>query len=193
MPKDAMEPRIDKKNFVEMFNKFKRQDKWDLSREEDLSLAVMNLLSIEEHFFFTGAKLNKPHYFELLNSVRLMRKDLLKKLVKTTEGETWCISKHLLATVMRLMECGTKQQGLDNKKDAGDFFQKAYDIYCLFWGVNLGVVDSSSAKKMSSLEINRDDEFQEMETVNKSLPSTSKSLLGRLRVLVRKVVDCCIE
>mgnify|MGYP001564761270 FL=1 len=29
---------------------------YDLSLEEDLSIAVMNLISLEEHFFFTSQK-----------------------------------------------------------------------------------------------------------------------------------------
>ena len=31
----------------------------DLSTSEDLSIAVMNLISLEEHFFFTGVKTKK--------------------------------------------------------------------------------------------------------------------------------------
>ena len=50
----------------------------DLSSDEDLSIAVMNLISIEEHFFFTGAKTGKPEYFDLLNTAREIRKELLK-------------------------------------------------------------------------------------------------------------------
>jgi hypothetical protein len=37
-----------------------------------------------------------------------MRKELLAKIIKEYEGENWCISKHLLASSMRLMEVGTK-------------------------------------------------------------------------------------
>jgi hypothetical protein len=32
----------------------------------------MNLISIEEHFFFTGAKTGKSKYFDLLNQAREM-------------------------------------------------------------------------------------------------------------------------
>ena len=46
----------------------------DLSTEEDLSIAVMNLISLEEHFFFSGAKTGKDEYYEMLSEVREMRK-----------------------------------------------------------------------------------------------------------------------
>ena len=72
----------------------------DLSTEEDLSIAVMNLISLEEHFFFTGNKTGKDEYYDMLYEVREMRKVLLGRMIEKTEGESWCISKHLLATTM---------------------------------------------------------------------------------------------
>src|SRR3989339_923049 len=105
-------------DLIQKVDEMKKQDKMDLSSDQDLSIAIMNLVSIEEHFFFTGAKTGKPEYYDLLQEVRKMRGDLLRKIVKNTEGEQWCIPKHLLAASMRLMEVGTKQQGMGNKVDA---------------------------------------------------------------------------
>src|SRR3990167_2521775 len=86
----------------------------DLSRDEDLSIALMNLISLEEHFYFTAMKTNNQKYLEMLNSVRNLRKNLLGKIVKDPKGEEWCISKHLLASSMRLMEVGTKELSKKN-------------------------------------------------------------------------------
>ena len=47
-----------------------KQNELDLSSDEDLSIAIMNLISIEEHFFFTGAKTGKPEYYDLLSTAR---------------------------------------------------------------------------------------------------------------------------
>src|SRR3989344_1921591 len=88
----------------------------DLTKLEDLSMAVMNLISIEEHLAFTAMKTKKEEYLQVLDSVRTLRKSLLKKLVKNTEGELWCISKHLLATSMRLIESSTKYIEKDPKQ-----------------------------------------------------------------------------
>src|SRR4030042_2910230 len=115
--------------------------KLDLSSDEDLSIAIMNLISIEEHFFFTGAKTGKSEYYDLLSTAREMRKELLKKIVKDPEGEVWCISKHLLAATMRLMEVGTKYLSQGKNVEAQDLFYKAYDLYSLFWGINLKLID----------------------------------------------------
>ena len=111
---------LDNKKIDEFIKKVQgnKQNELDLSSDEDLSIAIMNLISIEEHFFFTGAKTEKPGYFDLLSQAREMRKELLKRIIKDPEGEVWCISKHLLSASMRLMEVGTKAQGQGKKQEA---------------------------------------------------------------------------
>ena len=166
--------------FIEKINKMKKEDKMDLSSDEDLSLAIMNLVSIEEHFFFTGEKTGKSKYFDLLKTTREMRKELLGRIIKDYEGEVWCISKHLLAASMRLMEVGTKQLSRGNKNDAEDFFNKAYELYSLFWGINLKAIDISEIKKIGDDQLNIHDKEK-------------KGILGKLGDIVKKVLDCCIE
>ena len=122
-------------------------DKVDLTKLEDLSMAVMNLISIEEHLAFTAMKTKKEEYLHVLDSVRNLRKILLKKLVKNTEGEMWCISKHLLATTMRLMETSTKYINNDTKQ-ALEFAKGAHDLYSLFWFLQkVGDKDAGRVKR----------------------------------------------
>lgn len=165
---------------IEKVDNMKKQDKMDLSSDQDLSIAIMNLVSIEEHFFFTGAKTGKSEYYDLLQEVRKMRGDLLRKIIKEYEGEVWCISKHLLAASMRLMEVGTKQQGMGNKKEAQELFQKAYDLYSLFWAVNMKIIKTDDVKKIDEKALNKEDEKKD-------------GFLGKMRELVKKAIDCCIE
>ena len=66
-----------------------------MSRDEDLAIGIMNLISLEEHLFFTSQKTNNQKYLEMLNSIRSLRTKLMKKIVKNPKGEEWCISKHL--------------------------------------------------------------------------------------------------
>ena len=121
----------------------------DLSSDEDLSIAIMNLVSIEEHFYFTGVKTGKSEYYDLLNEAREMRKELLKKIVKDYEGEIWCLSKHLLAASMRLIEVGTKYLHKGQRPEAEDMFTKAFKLYSLFWGLNLNLVSSADLKGLA--------------------------------------------
>lgn len=137
-------------NLEELLKKvaeLKKSGKFDLSLDEDLSIAVMNLVSLEEHFFFTAEKTKKDDYFDLLKEVREMRKKLLEKLVDKHEGETWCVSKHLLAASMRLMEVGTKLDGAGKREEAKRMFDDAYKLYSLFWGLRLKLIKVGELKK----------------------------------------------
>ncbi len=165
---------------LEKVEKLKKEHKLDLSSDEDLSIAIMNLVSLEEHFFFTGAKTGKGKYYDLLLKVREIRKELLKKIVKDAEGEVWCISKHLLAASMRLIEVGTKYQFQGKKSQAQDLFSKAYDLYSLFWGINLKLIDVGEAKKINDKKLNVHDKEKD-------------ALMGKLNNLVQKLIDCCEE
>lgn len=166
--------------FIKKVDDMKKQEKMDLSSDQDLTIAIMNLVSIEEHFFFTGAKLGKTEYYDMIKDVREMRKELLQKIIKDYEGEVWCISKHLLAASMRLMEVGTKQLGIGKKKEAYDLFDKAYNLYSLFWGINMKLIDTSDIKKIDEKALNKKDKEK-------------KGFMGKLGDLVKKAIDCCIE
>ena len=106
------------KEFVEQYDAMKKVNPKDLSSDQDLTIAIMNLISIEEHLGFSGAKTGKNAFFDMIEQIREMRKNLMQKIIPSYEGEVWCISKHLLASAMRLMEVGTKQQSLKHPEEA---------------------------------------------------------------------------
>lgn len=166
--------------FLQKVQDAKKESKVDLSSGEDLSIAVMNLVSLEEHFFFTAEKTGKGKYLDLLSKVRNMRKSLLAKIVKEPEGEVWCISKHLLATSMRLVEVGTKYLSEGKEKEAEDLFGKAYELYNIFWGINLKLIDIGDVKKIEDDKLNSED-------------TGKTNFLGKLGNIIKKLVDCCIE
>jgi len=170
----------DLNEFIEKIDQMKKQEKMDLSSDQDLRIAIMNLVSIEEHFFFTGAKTGKSEYYDLIKEIREMRKDLLKKIIKEYEGEVWCISKHLLAASYRLMEVGTKQLGQNKKDEAYELFDKAYNLYSLFWGLNMKLINTGDIKKIDDEALNKHDKEK-------------KGFMGKLGALVKKAIDCCIE
>src|SRR3990172_6105433 len=97
------------KSLLQRVEEVTKQKELDLSSGEDLSIGIMNLISIEEHLFYTSQKTKSKKYLDLLNEIRAMRTELMKEIIKDYEGEVWCISKHLLAASMRLMEVGTKE------------------------------------------------------------------------------------
>lgn len=143
-------------DFLTKIHTLKEDAGVDLSMSEDLSFAVMNLISLEEHFVFTGLKTNKNEYYDTAEEIRTMRKDLLKKLMPEHEGETWCISKHLLSTTMRLIEVGNKYQTDGDTAQAANMFGQAYKVYSIFWALKLKLIEGKqivdTGKKTSTLE-----------------------------------------
>ena len=158
------------KKLIKKVEEMKKSGTVDLSTEEDLSLAVMNLISLEEHFFFTGEKTSKPAYFDLLGEVRELRKELLGRMINKHEGETWCVSKHLLSATMRLIEVGTKLRGDGKTKDGEEMFARAYRLYTIFWGLRLKLIALPEIKA----------------TADSEKPWTLKDIMDKL-------VDCCDE
>ncbi|MBD3244484.1 MAG: hypothetical protein GF335_00640 [Candidatus Moranbacteria bacterium] len=197
--KASKNPFKDLNEFVEKVDEMKKKDKMDLSSDQDLSIAIMNLVSIEEHFFFTAVKTGKDDYYDLLAEVREIRKELLKKIIKDYEGEVWCISKHLLAASMRVMEVGTKLLGQGKKKQAKKLFQRSFDLYSLFWGVNMEIIDTGKIKKIGKFQINKHDKKNKSSTsktkeVKKNSQKNKKQgITAKLGALVKKAIDCCIE
>lgn len=145
----------------------------DLSRDEDLSIALMNLISLEEHFYFTAMKTENQSYLEYMKSIRELRKKMLQKIVVNPVGEEWCISKHLLAASMRLYEVGCKEFSKKNSKEALQYFQSGFDLWSLFFAINLKMIETKRLE-------------------NNSITEESKKI-SRFSAIIKKIVDCCKE
>lgn len=147
----------------------------DLSRDEDLSIGLMNLISLEEHLYFTAMKTSKKAYLEKMHKIREIRTELMGEIVEEGEGEEWCISKHLLAASMRIIETANKVH--EGEGDPEKLYRMAFDLYSMFWGVNLGLEDGGNL---------------ETETLE-SVEEEPSGWLENAREIVRKAIDCCIE
>lgn len=177
------------KNLLEKIEELKNTtNPADLSSKEDLAIAVMNLISIEEHLFFTYKKTEKEQYLTLLNETRQIRKKYLAEIVKDPEGEVWCISKHLLASSMRLMEVGTKMLNDNRLTEAKELFDKANDLWNMFWGLNLNLLDIKDVPRPT------EDETEIKLASGEIADSTKKSsVFDSLNKTVKKILDCCRE
>ena len=122
-----------------------------------------------------------------------MRKRLMQKIIPAYEGEVWCISKHLLASSMRIMEVGTKQLSLGNKKEAYELFDQSYELYCMFWGLNMNMLNIDDVKW---IEDTQQDVKKLSEKVKKMMPAKTAEPVkkqSKLKEWVKKAVNCCIE
>lgn len=197
--KNTTVKKLSLEELVEQADAAKKVNPLDLSSDQDLSVALMNLISLEEHFFFSGAKTHKTGFYDMIDTVREMRKELMGRIVQKSNaenGEVWCISKHLLAASMRLMEVGTKALGAGNKQDAYAMFDKAYDLYSLFWGINMNLIDLTGVQQAVP-------DFYDGATHACALKNASKnaevgadkpkSTVKKLGNWVKNAVNCCIE
>lgn len=192
------------KKLLERVEKVTNEKKLDINSEEDLVVGIMNLIGIEEHLFFTAEKTGKDIYLKLLNEVRKMRVELLKKIIKEYEGEVWCTSKHLLAASMRMMEVGTKYLKEAKDKEAKEYFERAYNLYNLFFALNMNMVDTKTLKhkgivseedikkagKEEGIHLNHSDKDSENKATS---TSSDKTFFSKLGDAVKKAIDCCKE
>lgn len=192
--------------FVEQYDQQKKQNPLDLSSDQDLVFAIMNLISIEEHLIFTGLKTDKTSYYDVMLQIREIRKVSLQKIIKEYEGEIWCTSKHLLAACMRLMEVGTKQRSLGNSKDAEELFSQAYELYCIFWGLNMKLLDTENLawveEKIDATKFANDAKKPEKKkeaakpVIKEALEVKTEAKKGgfaKLSDMLKKAINCCIE
>jgi len=193
----------DYRKLLDRVDRVVNEKKLDVNVEEDLCVGIMNLIGIEEHLFFTAEKTGKKDlYYPILNEVRKMRVELLKKIIKDPEGELWCTSKHLLSASMRMTEVGTKHLKEGNDKEAKEYFEKGYNLYNLFWALNMKMIDTQAIKDrglISAKDIARvkaeetGDYSQSAKNQDKEQLANDKSFFSKMGDMVKKAIDCCKE
>lgn len=123
-------------NFIKKINELKGNNELDISILEDLSIGLMNLVSLEEHCFFSYAKTKDEKFLKILDDVRELRKKLMLLIVKKDDSEKWCMSKHFLSSSMRLFEVGNRLLHEGNEKEAKEMYDDAAELYGMFWKLN---------------------------------------------------------
>lgn len=162
-------------NFVRSINEVKEKNQLDLSAGQDLSIGLMNIVSLEEHAFFSYVKTNDEKFLKVLDAARELRKKLLVKIVKKDDSETWCMSKHLLASSMRLYEVGNRLFHDGKWNEAKEMYKDAAELYGMFWSLNLGYKDLKDTKIASNpVSFKKEEE---------------KSIFSS----IKKMLECCKE
>ena len=156
-------------NFLRNIGELKNSNKLDLSIGEDLSIALMNLVSLEEHSFFSYIKTKDEKFLNFLQVTKDLRKKLLLLLVKQDDSEAWCMSKHILASSMRLYEVGNRLLSEGKKEEAISMYNDSAELYGLFWRLNN---KSGKAEKVREPDKNE-----------------KKSIFSS----IKKLLECCKE
>lgn len=100
----------------------------DLSSDQDLTIALMNLIAIEKMCPDT----------DIGNMVADIRMNLMQRVV--TKEKYLKQSYELLGQSMRLFDDGIKAMKDGASKQAYDLFDRSYESYVVFWGINMGLI-----------------------------------------------------
>lgn len=130
-------------NAVVAADNAKKVNPLDLSADQDLTIAVMNLIKLEK--LLDGVDTSGG--YDMSGAIRDMRHRLMGRVVSDKNSEVWDVSFSLLGVAMDFMERGLRECGTS----AYAFFDRAYEIYSLFWGLNMGMVTISDVKQEMEL------------------------------------------
>lgn len=132
--------------FFNWKNKFKRAvvkadnakkvNPLDLSSDQDLTIAVMNLIKLEK--LLDG--------YDIKDDVRDMRCRLMGRVVPNGDEKNWDMSQYLLEKSVELMGNGMQEIGIDSGL-AYKMFDDSYEFYSMFWGINMGIIDVSDVDR----------------------------------------------
>lgn len=105
----------------------------DLSSDQDLTIGLMNLIAIEDI----------APTSQIADMVREVRGELMSRVV--TKAEHIDASRELLGRAMSLMTDGGR--AFPDKNRAYGCFDAAYEMYAMFWGLNMGFIKLSEILK----------------------------------------------
>lgn len=102
----------------------------DLGLKSEMSMAIANLVNMEEHLSMTVASTGDIKHLEVLSEIRKLRANYMKQYVGNVKlrGQLWCFLKHTFATAYRLTEVSTKNFALGNKDEAVNNLKDAKDL-----------------------------------------------------------------
>ena len=91
---------------------------------------------------------------------------------------------------MRVFEVGTKALAAGDKQTAYDLFDQSYGLYCMFWGLNMGMLTGDKKDVKTSKKVAPAKAAPIATPVAKS---EEKGSMSKLKSWVRNAVNCCIE
>lgn len=130
-------------NSVAQADAAKKVNPLDLSSDQDLSIALMNMIAIEE--------ICPSAPPQLVQMVSDMRRELMGRIIDRPAPKDaifWETATWLLSQSMRMMIDGWVCQGDGDNAGAYTAFDGAYEMYSMFWGLNMGLIDLEDIEKM---------------------------------------------
>lgn len=121
----------------------KKANKLDLSSDQDLTIGLMNLISIERYI-----ENDAEHDFSQLKSmVNDLRVALMNKIVKKSD-KNFDVLCDLLGRSAVMMNDGFVALENQNEVRAYELFDAAFGAYSMFWGVCMGLTDATDVENI---------------------------------------------
>ncbi len=139
------------KSRVEAADLDKKVNPLDLSADQDLSIALMNLLILERQSLAFGCP-------ALYDSVYAMRQNLMTSILKDKAIND--VAARLLLVAMLDMDAGVRLLQDGDNAGAYKMFDSSYESYSMFWGINMGMVDKKVAEEILNRENTSKAEFK---------------------------------
>ena len=115
------------KQLVENADKSRKNNPLDLSSDQDLTIALMNLVAIEE---------TVPNE-QVGQMVSKIRKNLMKRMIMDTN--TWKQAYEFLAQAEQYIKSAEKAQENSDNMSAYDMYNSAYESYVLYLATVYGI------------------------------------------------------
>ena len=118
------------KSAVECSDNAKKVNPLDLSADQDLTIALMNMVAIEKQS-------SSP---QLVQMVQEMRKHLMQPLISNSpyEGDVWDATENMLNSAVLHMDAGLRALESGEKETAYVAFDSAYEAWVVFMGILYG-------------------------------------------------------
>ncbi len=91
---------------------------------------------------------------------------------------------------MRLFEVGTKALAAGDATQAYELFDESYALYCIFWGLNMGMLGGDGA----DLKYVKKSQKKPVKAAPAEMPDVpAAGGMAKLKNWVKNAVNCCIE
>lgn len=111
-------------------------DKKDVGFLQDSVNVLGNMINAENHAINSALITKNDLFLEIAEMIRKDRSEILYSLVKENNGESYCLSKHILASANGLKELGNRLIEKDDKIGAKKMFERAETYEKLFILIN---------------------------------------------------------
>lgn len=103
-------------------------DSKDVGLGEDWAYAIQNLISAEHHAIESWCQTKDRTFLEINEKVRHLRSNLMYHFTPENRGQTYCLTKHLLASAQALKELGNRFTEKGNDTLAEDLFKQSQEM-----------------------------------------------------------------